>query len=234
MTGSSWTCPFCNRPTTITEEDADYNNVGLFHDTKHGYVGISWVSIRCPNKDCHEVFLKVFFDEREIKDRSYENEVVKHLQTWTLRPESNAKPQPEYIPSQIREDYHEACLIAEKSPKASAALSRRCLQGMIRNFWDIKRKRLIDEVNALEDLVDADTWEAIKAVKDVGTIGAHMEQNINIIIPVDQDEAILLIKMIEQLFEDWYVHRHRKQQRMQRTIEMAKNKKEQKNQNPEA
>ena len=228
-----WTCPFCNRPTTIRYDDVMSNNVVQFHDTKHGPVGISWKSILCPNPDCREVFLKVSFDERDNARYPYENKFVKHLQSWTLRPESNAKPQPDYIPPQIREDYREACLIAEKSPKASATLSRRCLQGMIRDFWGISKNRLIDEINTLEEKVDANTWDAIKAVKDVGNIGAHMEKDINLIIAVDPNEARLLIEMIEQLFQDWYVQRNEREQRKAKLVELAVEKKEQKYQKPE-
>ena len=57
------------------------------------------------------------------------------VKRWRLIPESDAKVFPDYIPQQIREDYVEASKIKELSPKASATLSRRCLQGMIRDFW---------------------------------------------------------------------------------------------------
>jgi len=37
-------------------------------------------------------------------------------------------PAPQEVDDFIAEDYNEACLILNDSPKASAALSRRCLQ----------------------------------------------------------------------------------------------------------
>jgi hypothetical protein len=49
-------------------------------------------------------------------------------------------PLPDYIPEQIKDDYYEACSILNLSPKASATLARRCLQGMIRDFWGITKK----------------------------------------------------------------------------------------------
>lgn len=51
-----------------------------------------------------------------------------------IRPVSSAKQFPDYIPQAIKQDYEEACAIVYLSPKASATLSRRCLQGMIRDF----------------------------------------------------------------------------------------------------
>ena len=175
----SWTCPFCTRPTTLTDIDIKSGHRSLFEKSKIGNVGIAWDSARCPNSECREVSLIVFLTEWLSAGGGLHPRPGMTLEAWTLRPESLAKPLRHYIPAPIQEDYREACLIAEKSPKASATLSRRCLQGMIRDYWKIKKNRLIDEINALEERVDASTWEAIKAVKDVGNIGAHMEKDIN-------------------------------------------------------
>ena len=77
--------------------------------------------------------------------------VGKPMQSWNLIPPSSAKAFPDYVPKPIRDDYLEACLIRDLSPKASATLSRRCLQGMIRDFWGIKKTRLVDEIEAVKD-----------------------------------------------------------------------------------
>lgn len=46
-----------------------------------------------------------------------------------------------------------------------------------------------------------------------GNIGAHMEKDINIIVDVEPDEAQLLIGLIEQLIDDWYVDRENRRTR---------------------
>lgn len=144
------------------------------------------------------------------------------MHSWSLVPESSARVFPSYIPSALLQDYVEACLIVTKSPKASATLARRCLQGMIRDFWGISGKRtLFEEIDALEDKIDADTWEAIDALRKLGNIGAHMEKDIDVIIEVDPDEASMLIELIETLFEDWYIRRHEREQRMSKIKAMA-------------
>lgn len=130
-----------------------------------------------------------------------------------LRPQSSAKPFPDYIPESIRQDYTEACLIQNLSPKASATLSRRCLQGMIRNFWGISKKSLNDEIKELETKVDPSTWQAIDALRQIGNIGAHMEKDVNVIIDVEPEEASLLIGLIETLLKDWYITRHEREER---------------------
>jgi hypothetical protein len=98
-----------------------------------------------------------------------------------LLPPSSAKPQPDCIPKPIRDDYYEACAIRDLSPKASATTIRRCLQGMIRDFCGISKKRLIDEINELRTYiqngkapagVQPDTIVAIDQVRELGNIGA--------------------------------------------------------------
>ena len=85
---------------------------------------------------------------------------------------------------------------------------------MIRDFWHISKRRLKDEVDALEEKVDPQTWDAIDSVRRIGNIGAHMEADINVIVDVDPDEAALLIGLIETLLADWYIARHNRQERM--------------------
>jgi len=131
---------------------------------------------------------------------------------------------PEYIPQPVKDDYKEACLISDLSPKASATLARRCLQGMIRDFYGISKARLYDEVEAIKDKVDPLTWDAIDAVRNIGNIGAHMERDINVVVEVDPEEAALLIGLIENLVDDWYVARHERVRRLSRLVSVAKDK----------
>jgi hypothetical protein len=175
----------------------------------------------CPNSKCRQqtVSLNVF------EYNPSNGQLGKIVYSWHLKPESEAKPFPNYIPEQLRNDYQEACLIKNKSPKASATLSRRCLQGMIRDFWGIKKGRLIDEIEELEAKVDATTWEAIDSVRHVGNIGAHMEKDVNLIIDVDPDEAGLLIWLIETLFQEWYVARYERETKMRALVKLADQKK---------
>jgi predicted transport protein len=140
---------------------------------------------------------------------------------WNLLPESSSAVLPDYIPQAIQTDYYEACSIKTLSPKASATLSRRCIQGMIRDYWDIQKATLHLEIKELKEKVDSNTWESIDVVRNVGNIGAHMEKDINIIIDVEPEEAQLLISLIEQLVQDWYVHRYSKQERAENLKKLA-------------
>ncbi|MDZ7712738.1 MAG: DUF4145 domain-containing protein [Rhodovibrio sp.] len=145
------------------------------------------------------------------------------VKNWQLLPESEAKPQPECIPQAIRDDYTEACRIRDLSPKASAALSRRCLQSMVRDFCGIEEKTLNSELNALKEVVDQDVWQAIDELRKVGNIGAHLE-NVNYIVDVDPGKAQRLIGLLEILFKDWYVAREQRRQRLADLTELGEKK----------
>ncbi len=194
----SWICPYCNRPCTIGEDDIRIISSSSWIAKDYGYYKADTKIIVCPNPECRKqtISLKIVVKER-VEQRYH-----KTLYRWNLLPESAAKPFPDYIPKQIINDYKEACLIKEKSPKASATLSRRCLQGIIRDFWKIKKNRLVDEIDELQNKIDPTVWKAIDAVRRVGNIAAHMEKDVNLIIDVDTKEVELLIWLIETLFKE--------------------------------
>lgn len=216
----NYTCPYCGRHTTITDPN-HYETWNRLYLNKSilGDVGFGVNAITCPNKECNKLVLT------GTLTRSYNQRASGEIKTWRLLPESEAKVLPDYIPKPIQEDYYEACHIRDLSPKASATLARRCLQGMIRDFWGIKDSTLKKEIDALEEKVDADVWESIDAVRSVGNIGAHMEKDINIIIDVEIDEAQLLIGLIEQLVDEWYVAREDRKKRAQKLKDLAISKK---------
>lgn len=188
-----------------------------------GKLGFRWLAIMCPNKECKRLNFSLRLTS--ATNTFDEGRIIHHK--WQLLPSSEAKVLPEYVPGPIKEDYYEACLIRDLSPKASATLARRCLQGMIRNFHGISKQTLYEEIQALKAIVPIDVWESIDAVREVGNIGAHMKRDIDVVIEVEPEEAQLLIGLIEQLVEDWYVAREERKIRSERLKEMAASKKAQ-------
>ena len=128
---------------------------------------------------------------------------------------------PDYVPAAIRTDYEEAFKILSLSPKASATLARRCLQGMIHDFWNVHQKNLNAEITALKEIIPADQWAAIDAVRKIGNIGAHMEHDINLIVDIDSDEADRILRLIELLIKDWYIARHDREELLKEIIAIS-------------
>jgi Domain of unknown function (DUF4145) len=212
-----WKCSYCGQAATIQDDDRTIDASLIRPTPKIGYglvavrfVSLGWQSIVCPN--CKNVHVELSLSSNynySLPESHFSGSI---LQKWQILPESNAKPQPDYIPAAIRQDYYEACLIRDKSPKASATLARRCLQGMIRDRWGITRKTLNQEIDALESQ-ESGSKALINPIREYGNIGAHMEKDVNLIIDIEPEEAQLLIELLEDLFEDWYVARFNRQER---------------------
>ncbi|KQB03442.1 DUF4145 domain-containing protein [Vibrio metoecus] len=226
MKDFSWHCPYCDRSATITSSNYSEQIHQINKNSKHDEIALYTSVITCPNSECREYTISAelyLWRSRGIGNgwSTYGDPLLK----WLLKPQSQSKQFPDYVPKAIRADYEEACLIRDLSPKASATLSRRCLQGMIRDFFGVKARSLFDEINGIKDKVDPLTWDAIDAVRSIGNIGAHMEKDINVIIEVESNEASLLIGLIESLIEDWYVSRYERQKRLQSIVGVADQKK---------
>jgi Domain of unknown function (DUF4145) len=225
----SWRCPFCSHDATIGEANHTEGTVKFNDDNKYGGQAV-WVrTITCPNPACREYTLKVSVHDYGAPPGGGTFQMSKNAKhSWQLVPAAEMQVLPSYIPNPIVADYEEACLIRDLSPKSSATLARRCLQGMIRDFWGIQKGRLLDEIEAIEDKVDPLTWNAIDAVRNIGNIAAHMEKDINLVIDVDPSEAKVLIGLIETLIEDWYVNRFEREQRLSKVVSISEQKNAQK------
>jgi hypothetical protein len=225
----NWTCPHCQYPQVVTATNF-YGYSGSIQNPpgQFGPAGYRVVSITCQNNECAKMTLDVTLFRRIDYTHSFAPGDT--IAKWSLIPESTAKLQPDYIPKAIVEDYTEACRIKDLSPKSSATLARRCLQGMIRNFCGISKARLVDEIKELRTQINEnraprgvthESVDAIDAVRQIGNIGAHMENDVDLIVEIDDDEAKVLIDLIEMLFVDWYVDREERRRRFAGPLAIA-------------
>ncbi|WP_229166405.1 DUF4145 domain-containing protein [Bradyrhizobium altum] len=121
-------------------------------------------------------------------------------------------PVPAEVPASIAQDYIEACNVLPISAKASAALSRRCLQHMLRAHGytakDLAREidLLLNESDPLKAL-PLRLRETIDAIRNFGNFAAHPNQDKATleIIDVEPHEAEWCLETIEELFEHFYV-----------------------------
>ena len=215
------TCPYCGRASTIVKEnfsvDTHYFNS---KNKENSNLALTTTVTVCPNPKCREYCIDAHLIKAQHNGVSWVH-IEPVLLTWRLRPRSQAKQFPSYIPKPIISDYEEACLIQDLSPKASATLSRRALQGIIRDFWGISKNRLIDEIQEIQSRIDPLTWQAIDAARSIGNIGAHMEKDINLMIDVEPKEASVLIGLIEMLLVEWYVHREERKNQLAAIVQIS-------------
>lgn len=208
-----WHCPFCNREQTVTGEGRQASFADLTLENADGPRRLVVKFVVCPNPECRKFSLSASLHGLEVAgNRAYTG---KQLKSWNLVPPSRARSFPVAVPPHILEDYREACLIEELSPKVAAALARRCLSEMLRDYWIVQPGRLSDEFRQIKGATDPLTWEAIESVRQTGMIGARMESEGAEILDADPGEAKLLIGLIETLIQDWYVAREDRRKRLQ-------------------
>lgn len=226
-----WKCPYCNGSFICTPSDLIQKSLYIERVYKQRDEGliIDIIAIICPNEDCNQLSLKVVRSKFRGISRNthldsciYEN--ITFINEWQLLPESYAKVYPIYIPKVILDDYKEACAIVNLSPKSSATLARRCLQGIIRDYWKVQPDTLFNELKQIESKIPIDLMDAISAIRKIGNIGAHMEKDINLIIDVEPHEAEMLIQLIEMLFEEWYIARYERTERLNKIKQISKDK----------
>jgi hypothetical protein len=118
-------------------------------------------------------------------------------------------PVPQEVPPGIVEDYKEACLVLSDSPKASAALSRRCLQNLLRLAGGVKPGDLSVEIQQVLDNghLPPAIADNIDAVRNIGNFATHPNKSKSTgeVLPVEPDEAEWNLDVLESLFDFYFV-----------------------------
>lgn len=113
------------------------------------------------------------------------------------------------VPNEFANDYKEACLVFSDSSKASAALSRRCLQNILRGKAGIKAGALSAEIQQVLDSkqLPSHLSEAIDAIRNIGNFSAHPIKSTNTgeLVDVEPGEAEWLLDVLEGLFDFYFV-----------------------------
>src|SRR3989442_3238625 len=109
----------------------------------------------------------------------------------------------------IAADYTEACLVLPDSPKASAALSRRALQHLLREKGGTAQH---DLAPAIQEVLDSKQLpphlpQDLEAVRNTGKFGAHplKSTTTGAIIDVEPGEAEWNLDVLEGLFDFYFV-----------------------------
>jgi hypothetical protein len=113
------------------------------------------------------------------------------------------------VPLQFAADYSEACLVVADSPKASAALSRRCVQHLLREQAKVKQGNLSEEIQEVLDAKALPVYlaEAIDGIRNIGNFAAHpmKSKQTGEIVEVEPGEADWLLDTLEGLFNFYFV-----------------------------
>jgi hypothetical protein len=127
-------------------------------------------------------------------------------------------PTPPEVPPGYAGDYVEACLVLADSPKASGALSRRCLQNLLREEEQTQAKDLAPQIDEVlkRNKLPSHIATSIDAVRNVGNFAAHpiKSQSTGQIVEVEPGEAEWNLDVLEALFDFYFVQPAKTKQRV--------------------
>lgn len=144
----------------------------------------------------------------------FDKEVAKTMLLFPKRVQCQLPPE---VPDKFAADYREAHDTLEISPKASAALSRRCLQNVIREQEGISKHTLYAEIDALIKLNKLPKYLAddLDSIRQVGNFAAHpiKDTNTGQIMEVESGEAEWTLEVLKELLIFYFVDAAKSQAR---------------------
>lgn len=196
-------CPHC-----IVEINPDFGFSYIGQDVQGHW---ALYTMKCPNPKCNKLIIELAVGTSPINEvhRGYVG-----IQGITSRilvnPLTSSRPPvPKDVEDKFASDYKEACLILTFSPKASAALSRRCLQNLLRERAGIKKGDLSNEIQQVLDShsLPSHLAESIDAVRNIGNFAAHPLKSTSSgeVIEVELGESEWLLDVLESLFDFYFV-----------------------------
>lgn len=124
---------------------------------------------------------------------------------WPLT--SGRAPAPVEVPPAIADDYNEAALVFLFSQKASAALSRRCMQSVLLDKANVKAKDLSSQIAEVLGVLPPHIAENLDMVRQVGDFSGHPQKakEPGVVVAVEPGEAEWNLDVVEALFDYYYV-----------------------------
>lgn len=159
---------------------------------------------QCPS--CSEFIIQL---QRVVNDRFNEVLIYPHA--------TSRAPLPPEVPIEFSDAYREACAVLPYSEKASAALSRRCLQHLLRERGGVKAPDLAREIQAVLDSKQLPSHLAddLDAIRVLGNLAAHPIKSTNTgeIVEVEPGEAQWVLDVLNGLLDFYYVQAERSRMR---------------------
>ena len=191
-------CPHC-----LVEVNEEFETEYLGLDAGHH---VMLEKMNCPNSKCGRLIVKLAGGTYSTRTQSLE---TKNFERFVLPLSASRAPAPPEVDKHIAEDFNEAALIQGLSLKASATLSRRCLQNILREKAGIKKGDLAAEIAETMSNGNLPTYlsESIDAIRNIGNFAAHpiKSSSSGTIVLVEPDEAEWLLDVLEALMDFYYV-----------------------------
>jgi len=194
--GSRGRCPHCL--TTVKFLKGKQEALNYMHADER-----LWMTIAlCP--ECGRLIVTLETGEY-LPGPGKEFAAEKEFVVW---PRESSRPVPKEVPGHIAADYKEAAEVLNISPKASAALSRRCLQAVLREAANANQHNLADQIKAVKPNLPSYIADNVDAIRQIGNFAAHpiKERASEQIVDVEPGEAEWNLEVLDLLFDFYYVH----------------------------
>jgi hypothetical protein len=181
-----------------------------FHDNRDSFsLGedrySDWTILRRSCPACGRYIISL----SELYDRASSGRYLKNRETLCYPKAPSRVPLPQEVPNEYACDYREACLTLVDSPKASAALSRRCLQNLLREEANVKPGNLADEIQQVLDEKRRPSLllKSLDAIRNIGNFAVHPTKSVasGEIIDVEPGEAEWNLGVLKSLFDYFFV-----------------------------
>ncbi|MDT7540131.1 MAG: hypothetical protein QOE33_35 [Acidobacteriota bacterium] len=198
-------CPHCG--VSIHLEELGRELIYRYDKPEKAGLGIQLTHGFCPQCDEMIVIIK---EGRYVEDVGLGDEVTDISKEEVVYPKTTLpKVLDQSIPEKLRNDYIESYSVQSLSPKASAAISRRLLQHILREEYKIKKGSLDKEIEEFVHLdnIPSHISDAVDALRNVGNFAAHplKDTNTGEIVDVEIGEAEWLLEVIDALFDFTFV-----------------------------
>lgn len=196
---SSGTCPHCGYSVLFSHPSSPAFMFGGGFDVK-----VSTCTIRqsnntsvdihvatCPRHECGRIIVSI-----------QEAPSDKPILVWPSHP--RLPKIDDSVPNHIKRDYLESYASLHASPRAAAALARRCLESLL-NDKNYSGANLFEKINNALDDMPARLRMHVHALRQIGNFAVHEKKHHSgEILDVDKDEAEWMLDLLALAFEHYY------------------------------
>jgi hypothetical protein len=204
-------CPHCN--IGIKLEIEQYHTYELKEASSDKKTGISLSHGFCPQ--CNELI--VIIERGEYKFIDGEGELINSEEKSFLYPKFSKRIVDSLVPDYYRNSLNEANDVLGISPKSSAALSRRLLQSILRDEYQLKPDNLAKQIDQFIVLPNIPSYvsKAVDAIRNIGNFSAHPNKftHTGEIVDVEVGEAEWLLDVLEEIFDITFIQPQQTQAR---------------------
>lgn len=197
-------CPYCNTGISLKPEDEKIFRTRLNSESE---TGIKIINSFCP--ECREFI--VLLEKGEYRWIDDAAELIEVRQKEIIYPKFALRVISKEVPQKYRDIFNESNSVLSVSPKASATLSRRLLQQILRDEYKINppKKDLSLEIDEFIKRTDipSEIKQSVDAIRNIGNFAAHplKYQSTGEIADVEAGEADWLLDVLEALFDVTFV-----------------------------